>query len=113
MPKEAITEEESKTVAGEPPQTMTKEEFLLFCVDLAENIVEDGGLEKFLQENPEHAQSMLTALQEVNDDSDIMNLASKLSKVPVMELEGSHDKIETFCLELIGQNNTNDTDTVE
>ena len=105
MPKEAITEEESKTVAGEPPQTMTKEEFLLFCTSLAKKIVEDGGLEKFLQENPEHAQSVLTARQEVKENPGIMSLASKLSEVDVKDLEDSQGKIETFCKELIGANN--------
>ena len=105
MPKEAITEEESKTVAGEPPQTMTKEEFLLFCVDLAENIVEDGGLEEFLRQHPEHAKSVLTARQEVKENTAIMNLASELSKVPVEDLEQSHDELEILCTELIGANN--------
>ncbi len=97
MPKEAIREEESKTVA--------EKELLLFCTSLAEKIVEDGGLEKFLQENPEHAKALLTARQEVKENPAIMNLASELSEVPVKDLEQSHDALEMLCTELIGANN--------
>ena len=108
MSKKTTTEKESKTVAGEPSQTITKEELLLLCVDLAKEITKEGGLEKFLQDHPEHAESMLAARQQVKNNPDIMTLASKLSEVPVGDLEQSHDALEEFCKELIGANNDAD-----
>lgn len=105
MSKRTTTEEKSQTVAGEPSQTITKEELLTFCVDLAKEIVENGGLEEFLRQHPEHAESMLTARQQVKNNPDIITLASKLSEVEVKDLKESHDALEEYCKELIGASN--------
>ena len=105
MSKKTTTEKESKTVAGEPSQTITKEELLTFCVDLAKEIVENGGLEEFLRQHPEHAESMLAARQQVKNNPDIMTLASELSEVPVGDLEQSHDALEELCMGIMGANN--------
>jgi len=105
MSKKTTTEKESNTVAGEPPQTITEKEMLLFCTSLAEQIIEDGGLEKFLQDHPEHAESMLAARKQVENNPDIMALASNLSGVSVKDIQQSHDALEGFCKELIGANN--------
>ena len=103
MSKRTTTEEKSQTVGGEPSQTITEKEMLLFCTSLAEQIIEDGGLEKFLQDHPEHAESMLAARKQVENNPDIMTLASELSKVPVEDLQQSHDALEEFCMRLIGE----------